>query len=65
MQGRLGRGELAIASFTRSYFDATSLGALSNFLTVLRDRPVRFAISLRKSWSRSLMRLTLPIMSMV
>ncbi|KRC28773.1 hypothetical protein ASE28_17575 [Acidovorax sp. Root219] len=40
-------------------------GALSHFLTVLRDRPVRFAISLRESWLRSLLRLTLPIMSMV
>jgi hypothetical protein len=53
------------SSFTRSYFGTTSPGALSHFLTVLRDRPVRFAISLRESWSRSLMRLTLPIMSMV
>ena len=49
----------------RSYLGTASPGALSHFLTVLRDKPVRFAISLRESWSRNFMRLTLPIMSMV
>jgi len=39
--------------------------ALSHFLTVLRDKPVRFGISLIESWSRNFMRLTLPTMSMV
>jgi len=39
--------------------------ALSHFLTVLRDKPVRFDISLIESWSRNFMRLTLPTMSMV
>ncbi len=53
------------ACLIRSYLGATSPGALSHFLTVLRARPVRLAISLRESWSRSFMRLTLPIMSMV
>jgi hypothetical protein len=38
---------------------------LSHFLTVLRDKPVRLAISLWESCSRSFMRLTLPIISMV
>lgn len=53
------------ACLIRSYLGTTSPGALSHFLTVLRARPVRLAISLRESWSRSFMRLTLPIMSMV
>ena len=44
---------------------ATSPGALSHFLTVLRDSPVSFAIALLESLSRSFMRLTLPIISMV
>jgi hypothetical protein len=34
-------------------------------LTVFRAKPVRLDISLRESRSRSFMRLTLPIMSMV
>jgi hypothetical protein len=38
---------------------------LSHFLTVFRANPVRFAISLIESWSRNLMRLTLPTMSIV
>jgi hypothetical protein len=40
-------------------------GALSDFLTVFQTKPVRLEISLRESWSRIFMRLTLPIMSMV
>jgi hypothetical protein len=42
-----------------------SLGALSHFLTVVRDSPVAFAIALWESLSRNFMRLTLPIISMV
>jgi hypothetical protein len=42
-----------------------SPGALSHFLTVLRDSPVAFAIALIESLSRNFMRLTLPIISMV
>lgn len=49
----------------RSYLGTASPRALSHFLTVLRESPVRFAISLRENWSRNFMRLTLPIMSMV
>ena len=52
-------------ALVRSYLGTASPGALSHFLTVLRASPVRFAISLRESWSRNFMRLTLPIMSMV
>jgi filamentous hemagglutinin len=44
---------------------AISPGALSHFLTVLRDRPVALAIALVESLSRSFKRLTLPITSMV
>ena len=39
--------------------------ALSHFLTVFLDKPVRRAISLYESPSRNFMRRTLPIMSMV
>jgi hypothetical protein len=47
------------------YLGAWSPEALSHFLTVLRDNPVRLAISLLESCSRNFMRLTLPIISMV
>ena len=48
-----------------TYLGVTSPGALSHFLTVLRDRPVALAIALVESLSRSFKRLTLPITSMV
>ncbi|GEM_PF-3975125 len=44
---------------------AKERGCLSHFLTVLRESPVPFAIALFDSLSRKLMRLILPIMSMV
>jgi hypothetical protein len=47
------------------YLGTASPGALSHFLTVLRDSPVSFAMALVESLSRSFMRLTLPIISMV
>jgi hypothetical protein len=47
------------------YLGAWSLGALSHFLSVLRDSPVRLAISLFMSCSRNFIRLTLPIVSMM
>ena len=49
----------------RRYFGSHSTGALAHFFTVLRDRPVRLAMSLREISSRKCIRLTLPIMSMV
>ena len=48
-----------------TYFGALSPGALSHFLTVVRESPVAFAIALWESLSRNFMRLTLPIISMV
>ena len=42
-----------------------SLGALSHFLTVFLASPGNLHISPSESWSRSFMRRTLPIMSMV
>jgi hypothetical protein len=48
-----------------SYCGAIATSALSHFLTVGRDIPVTFAISLIVSFLRSRSRLTLPIMSMV
>jgi hypothetical protein len=53
------------AGLSRLYFGITQPGALSHFLTVLRDNPVSLAIKLLESLSRSFMRLTLPIISMV
>jgi hypothetical protein len=49
----------------RSYFGGSSPEALSYFFTVFRAKPVRLESSLKDSWSRGFMRLTLPIMSMV
>ena len=59
------KAESLPSGLVRRYLGATSPGALSHFLTVLRDSPVSFAIALLESLSRSFMRLTLPIMSMV
>jgi len=53
------------AGLSLLYLGTTSPGALSHFLTVLRDSPVSFAIAVLESLSRSFMRLTLPIISMV
>ncbi|CAM8630558.1 hypothetical protein MCEMSEM18_02947 [Comamonadaceae bacterium] len=53
------------AGCSRLYLGTTSPGALSHFLTVLRDSPVSFAMALLESLSRSFMRLTLPIIFMV
>ena len=49
----------------RLYFGTSSPAALSHFLTVFLDSPVRLAISLLLMPSRSFMRRTLPIISMV
>lgn len=54
-----------MSSGFRLYFGSTSPGARSHFLIVLRDKPVRLAISLIDNLSRKYMRLTLPNMSMV
>ncbi|MCY1168791.1 hypothetical protein D9M73_87980 [compost metagenome] len=53
------------SAFLRWYFGLMSPGALSHFLTVFLASPVRLHISPSESWSRSFMRRTLPIMSMV
>lgn len=61
----LDSGACGFAAASRRYRGSTSAGALTHFFTVLRDRPVRLAMSLNERWSRKCIRLTLPIMSMV
>ena len=63
-QGGLKRPQLARHGFLAVARQAPS-GALSHFLTVVRDSPVRRAISERDSPSRSCILLTLPNISMV
>jgi hypothetical protein len=54
-----------LATGLRRYFGTEGAVPLSHFFTVLRDKPVRLAISLLDIPSRKCIRLTFPNISMV